>query len=270
MTSAHHHHQHDAPPRGPHAASDRESSSRRYRFVFAVRGLDCAEGVSALRRGVGPLVGGEGQLAFDLLNGRMMVLDGAGPVSSEAVREAVKKTGMTAVEWRKDGEEGKRAAGKHQRMQAWLTALSGLATLSGLALHVWLAGGLVPALELFAEHDGRPMPMAEVMAYALAICFGGRFVVVKAWYSARSLRPDMNLLMVIAVAGAVGIGEWFEAATVSFLFALSLLLESWSVGRARRAIAGDVSVNQAAAYLGQSTNFVIEHIQALLMPIFYG
>jgi Cd2+/Zn2+-exporting ATPase len=32
------------------------------------------------------------------------------------------------------------------------------------------------------------------------------------------------------------IGEWFEAATVSFLFSLSLALEAWSVGRARRAV----------------------------------
>ena len=46
----------------------------------------------------------------------------------------------------------------------------------------------------------------------------------------------MNLLMTMAVIGAMGIGQWFEAATVSFLFSFSLLLESWSVGHARQAI----------------------------------
>ncbi len=212
-------------------------SSRRYRYVFKVQGLDCAEEVATLRREVGPLVGGADRLAFDVLNGRMMVLEDAERVSAEEVHEAVRRTGMTAVEWREDDEEIKRASERHHRMQARLTVLSGLSVLAGLALHVWLAGGFAEALRLFAGHDGQAMPLPEAVAYALAIVFGARYVVVKAWYAARALRPDMNLLMVIAVAGAVGIGEWFEAATVTFLFALSLLLESWSVGRARRAIA---------------------------------
>ena len=46
----------------------------------------------------------------------------------------------------------------------------------------------------------------------------------------------MNLLMTVAVIGAMFIDEWFEAATVSFLFALSLAIESWSIGRARHAV----------------------------------
>ncbi len=222
---------------GPMDGAYKGGSDGRHRYVFKVQGLDCAEEVATLRREVGPLVGGPARLAFDVLNGRMMVLENAERVSADEVRQAVRRTGMTAVEWRADDEESKRASERHQRAQSWFTTLSGISLFVGVALHVWLAGGFPEALRLFAGHGGQAMPLPEAVAYALAICFGARFVVVKAWYAARALRPDMNLLMVIAVAGAVGIGEWFEAAAISFLFALSLLLESWSVGRARRAIA---------------------------------
>ncbi|MDD9976983.1 MAG: hypothetical protein OXQ30_04485 [Boseongicola sp.] len=66
------------------------SSSDLHRYVFKVQGLDCAEEVATLRRGVGPLVGGEDKLAFDVLNGRMMVLKDAEQISADAVREAVR------------------------------------------------------------------------------------------------------------------------------------------------------------------------------------
>jgi Cd2+/Zn2+-exporting ATPase len=192
--------------------------------------------VAVLRREVGPLVGSEDKLAFDVLNGRMTVLDEARPISAEDIRQAVRRTGMTAVEWRSNKKGTRDEGDRHRRRHVWFTSLSGLFVVAGFVIHVWLAGGFGEAIRLLAGHDGKVMPLPEMIAYGLAVAFGMRFVVIKAWYAARGLRPDMNLLMTVAVAGAIAIGEWFEAATVAFLFALSLALESWSVSRARRAI----------------------------------
>ncbi len=55
----------------------RGEAPRAYRFTFKIHGMDCAEEVDALKREVGPLVGGGDRLAFDLLNGKMMVMANA-------------------------------------------------------------------------------------------------------------------------------------------------------------------------------------------------
>ena len=47
---------------------------------------------------------------------------------------------------------------------------------------------------------------------------------------------DINVLMLVAVAGAMALGEWAEAASVVFLFALAQLLEARAMERARGAI----------------------------------
>jgi len=86
-----------------------------------------------------------------------------------------------------------------------------------------------------------------VLLYVGAVVAGASYVVPKALMSVRKLRPDMNLLMTVAVIGAMVIGEWFEAATVAFLFAVALLLEHWSVGRARRAIKALLDVSPSVA-----------------------
>ncbi|MBM4118034.1 heavy metal translocating P-type ATPase [bacterium] len=118
------------------------------------------------------------------------------------------------------------------RAPVLITAASGLALATAFALHAALAGWR-PA---FGAETG-PMPPAVTALYLLAVLAGFWLVAPRAWRSLVRLRPDMNLLMTLAVLGALLLGDHFEAATVSFLFAFSLLLESWSVGRARRAIA---------------------------------
>lgn len=79
--------------------------------------------------------------------------------------------------------------------------------------------------------------LPQTICFALATLAGGLLVIPAAFGALRKLRLDMNVLMTVAVAGAWLVGEGAEGAAVVFLFALSELLESWSVGRARRAVA---------------------------------
>jgi Cd2+/Zn2+-exporting ATPase len=214
----------DVAPVGPNSNRGRR---------FQVSGLDCAEEVAILNRVVGPVVGGAEHLAFDVINGRMTVLESAVPVADERIIELVAGTGMTARPW--DAANAAAHQGTHLARQKWFTAASGGFWAAGFLWHI-VETGMGGALGLFAGHGEAPMPVPEAALFGMAILFGVWLVAPKAWSSARRLSPDMNLLMVVAVAGAIGLGEFFEAATVAFFFSLSLYLESWSVGRARNAV----------------------------------
>ena len=247
MSSEGHRHHHDHDSSGEHEHSHREggaccgtaadagpakpipSNGRSYQ----VSGLDCAEEVAILNKVVGPKVGGTDHLAFDVINGRMTILDTADKISDDAVARLVASTGMDAKPWDADNAAADQAA--HLVRQKRFTALSGGFWAAGLLYHVFETG-MGGALGLFAGHGETTMPFGEAVLFAIAVLFGVWLVAPKAWSSARRRSPDMNLLMVVAVAGAIGLGEFFEAATVAFFFSLSLYLESWSVGRARNAV----------------------------------
>ncbi len=204
--------------------------------VFRIHGMDCADEISALKREVGPLVG-EDKLAFDLLNGRMSIDMTPDAALESKVEKAVGRAGLRAEPWIEGGtSEAAQAEERRRRVQSWLTTASGVLTALGFAVHAWLGGGVIAAFEA-GEHALGSTPLPSMALYTLAVLCAARYVAPKAWLAAKRLRPDMNLLMMVAVAGAIGIGAWFEAATVSFFFALALALEAWSLGRARRAVA---------------------------------
>lgn len=200
---------------------------------FHVSGLDCAEEVSILNQVVGPEVGGQEYLAFDVINARMTVRDGGANLSSDKILELVATTGMTAKPW--DAKDASADQAAHLKKQKLFTMLSGGFWAAGFLYHL-VETGIGGAIGIFSGHGKSAMPLVEAALFAAAILFGVWLVAPKAWSSARRFSPDMNLLMVVAVAGAIGLGEFFEAATVAFFFSLSLYLESWSVGRARNAV----------------------------------
>jgi Cd2+/Zn2+-exporting ATPase len=106
------------------------------------------------------------------------------------------------------------------KSQLWLVGVSGAAIGAGFLFQLTLPG----------------VPWLATLLFAVGTLTGGSLVFPHALESLRKLRLDMNVLMTVAVAGAWFIGEGAEGAAVVFLFAFAELLESWSVGRARRAI----------------------------------
>lgn len=103
--------------------------------------------------------------------------------------------------------------------------------MSGASGALLLLGGV-----LFFRPLPPPGAEASSWAWAASALTGLWFVAPSAWKSARMLRPDMNLLMTVAVIGAGVLGDWFEAASTACLFSFALFLETWSVGHARNSI----------------------------------
>ncbi len=99
-----------------------------------------------------------------------------------------------------------------------------------------LSGVAALASEVTASITGveRSLP---VVALALAsMALGGRETLFKGWVALVNRTLNINFLMTIAVLGAACLGQWPEAAMVTFLFGLAERIEEGSLHRARNSI----------------------------------
>jgi Cd2+/Zn2+-exporting ATPase len=174
------------------------------------------------------VVGEKGTFEIDVLRARLTV---RARVSPEAIMSAALLSGMRLQLVSASGSErAPPAEDSRRRLLTVLAAVSGTLLAAGFVVEV--AGGA---------------PLVAHLAHGVAALLGLWLVLPRAVAAARHLRPDMNLLMTVAVAGAIGLGDWREAGTVAFLFATSLALESWSAARARRGIAGLLDMSPSLA-----------------------
>jgi Cd2+/Zn2+-exporting ATPase len=181
--------------------------------TFKVEGMDCHEEVAILESRLKRLSGLE-SLSADVIGQRLRVEYDAAKLSASTIAEAVAQTGMRA--WLE--HEDARPIVPGDRRLPFTVASGGLLAL-GLALS-FTGATAVPS---WAPYLG-------------AIALGGIYPVRRALTSVRSGVLDINVLMMVAVAGAMLLGEWSEGASVIFLFALAQLLESRAMERARSAI----------------------------------
>lgn len=189
---------------------------------FRVAGMDCPDEIAELQQCLA--VDGVDDLSFNLMQSSMTVEHDPARIDVDEIIRRVRTTGMKASVLEDSSTGPNDARAPSPKGPFWMAVTSAAAAAIGAALSLFPASMILHA----------PWPAA--IAYTLAIAAAWRFVLPKAWSSLRRLRLDMNVLMTVAVIGAVGLGEWLEGAAVAVLFAISHLLETWSVNRARRAI----------------------------------
>jgi len=194
--------------------------------TFKIEGMDCREEVAMLERRFKNLTGLE-DFSADLMGQRLHVKYDAAKLSASVIADAVADTGMRA--WLEHEEPIATTEGQARRRQI-LVAIAGAAL--GIGFVAEAALGRAPSGRSWAE-AGRYIPIAF---FGGSLAAGVAVTMRRAWSAMRVGSLDINVLMLIAAAGAIALGQWSEAATVVFLFAVAQALEAHTLERARTAI----------------------------------
>jgi Zn2+/Cd2+-exporting ATPase len=181
--------------------------------VFRVEGMDCNEEVVILERRLKPLAGLEA-LSADLIGQRLHVKYDAAKLTTSAMVDAVGETGMRM--WLEHEEPMLGGSALEWRWKLML-ACGGCLAAAGALDAAGLAGAALPL-------------------YLAGVAAGIVYPLRRGATAARSRILDINVLMVLAVAGALALGDWPEATSVVFLFGVAQWLEVRTMERARQAI----------------------------------
>jgi Zn2+/Cd2+-exporting ATPase len=190
---------------------------------FEIAGLDCADCADKLAKYVAGMPG----VSSAKMNFAAAILTVQHTGSPEKIGKAIAGNGYT-YKLLNNGEKEESFLKKNRRTIS--------AAIAGACLAVGMAASFL----------GLPW-YVPLIAFAFAIAAGGFYIFRSALYSARTFTPDMNLLMTVAVIGAILINQWEEAAAVIFLFSVGYALQSYTLDRTRNSIKSLISLTPGEA-----------------------
>lgn len=120
--------------------------------------------------------------------------------------------------------------------------------------------GILIALGFIGAYNGIS-PIMTTILYAIAIVINGYKPVKSAYYAIKSRSLDMNVLMSVAAIGAALIGEWFEGATVVWLFALGNALQNRSMEQTRKSIRNLMDLAPSKAWVKVGSELVQKPVE---------
>src|SRR5688500_6910906 len=208
--------------------------------IFRVEGMDCNEEVVILERRLKPLAGMEA-IAADVIGQRLHIKYDAARLTTSDMVDAVGQTGMRM--WLEHDEPVASDAGVRTRLRLMAASGALIGAGAGAAAFGW--------------------PTAGAVLFVAATLAGGVFPARRAVTALRTRTIDINVLMVIAVAGALALGDLLEAASVVFLFSLAQWLEVRTLERARQAIRALIDLAPRQALVRRDGAEVVVPIEAV-------
>ncbi len=223
--------------------TERKVATAQDAAAFQVKGITCLDCAQKFEKAIGELPGVT-SVSLNTMTGKLMI---TGQVDLERICRLGLEENYTI--YPKDGQYDQAGYQQTEKVD-WefrRTILSGLFLLLGYGLDKlgWTTGFFV-------------------ILYFTAAVLGGWGNFRKAARALPRANFNMSVLMSVAVVGAMIIGEYEEGASVAFLFAVSEMLESWTMDKARRSIRELMDIAPKVARIrrnGLETDLSVEEIR---------
>ena len=211
-------------------------------IVFQVDGITCLDCAQKFEKSVSAMPG--------IIKASLNTITGKLTVEGQADLAGIRQLGLEE-NYTIQPETGQAAQPEHHtgKQTEWEFRR---AILSGLSLVVGYG------LEKFGIVDAVYIPI-----YVAAVVLGGWGNFRKAARALPRGNFNMSVLMSVAVVGAMAIGQYEEGASVAFLYAISEMLEGWTMEKARHSIRAlmDIAPKVARVRRGDSeTDMPVEDI----------
>jgi Cd2+/Zn2+-exporting ATPase len=125
-----------------------------------------------------------------------------------------------------------------------------------------VSGGLIVLALIAGDLLGLASVRSGLMLVAALIAVSD--IAARAWRSLRNRHVSIELLVTIATVGALLIGEYWEAAAVTFLFMLGAYLEARTLNQTRQALQGLLDLAPVSAIVlraGQQTEILAHEVE---------
>lgn len=213
-----------------------ELSQRYQHELMRIDGMDCSTCATVIEHALGRL-DGVLEASVSYAAERMRLEYDTEKVSRKAIVQRLAALGYGVLEAHHE------APWHVEYRELIVSAVAGALLLAG-----WLLG---------LRHDAHVVSVA-LLAASLAI--GGYYAMRDAWQSILERVLDIDLLMIVAAAGAAALGQWAEGALLLVLFSLGHALEHLAMDRARHAM-------EALADLAPKTALVLRDGTELELPV---